>query len=628
MKTVGDPLTKGGIIGAFCQVHGIQDAIEKFLPEVYTACDVADRYTFNGGSTSAGLVVYQDKWAYSHHSTDPCSEKLVNAFDLVRLHTYGDLDKDDDGDTPLNRRPSQLAMLDLAVQEEAVKIIVTAEKLTKTRYDFSAAESFRENLEEDEAVGDGLDDIEEPEYDGPDETDMGDTGTVMLKDLEWVGKMDLDRRGNPHNTIDNILVILRNDVRLKGKFIYNAFTNRQIVTGNLPWRKVKKSANLFTDGDDSGLRCYLESMYKITIASKIQDALIINFLDNSFHPVRDYIRGLAWDGIPRLDTLLIDYLAAEDNEYTRMVTRKTIVAAVTRVFRPGIKYETVLTLVGKQGLGKSTLLRKLSQPWFSDNLRTFHGKDAIEMLQGVWIVELGELSAMKKADVETIKSFVSIQVDRMRVAYGRRVDDFPRQCIFIASTNDTQPLKDQTGNRRFWPVKCDLHKPAKSVFRDFDTTTQQQILAEAYQFFLKGEPVYLNPRMERWALQVQDAYRETDDRAGQVWEFLNLKLPENWDDIPTIQRISFIKTGTIQTDIGEKEITVSENRVERTRVCAAEIWNELFNGFGIDMTPHNTKFIHDILKNTEGWEPYEKVKEVFNFYGIQRSYHRVEMRGN
>lgn len=607
IKTVGDPLEKGGVVGAFCKTFGIKECIDRFLSDVYQACDVPDRYTYLSGSTSAGLVVYEDKWAYSHHSTDPASEKLCNAFDLVRLHQFGNLDKEDD-DTPINRRPSYLSMLDLALQEEPVKLLVTADKLEKARYDFRGTP---ENIGEED---DGLE--------GPDEFEA--QKPVSLKDLEWVTKLDLDRKGNPYNTIDNVLVILRNDPRLKGKFSYNAFTHRELVNGNLPWRAVSRSTNLFTDKDDAGLRCYLESLYKITVASKIQDAMVINFLNNSFHPIRDFIKGLSWDGVPRLDTLLIDYLGAEDTEYTRIVCRKTIVAAITRIFRPGIKYETVLTLMGRQGLGKSTLLRKLFQPWFSDSFHTFQGNKAVEALQGAWAIELGELSAMKKAEVETVKSFISCQVDRMRWAYGHRVEDFPRQCIFIATTNETHPLKDQTGNRRWWPVRCGVTEPIKSVFTGLTSEDQQQILAEAYQLFLNGETLFLEERLEQRAFLIQNAYREQDDRTRSVQVFLNKLLPANWEDVPVEQRIAYFKDTDITDITGTDFIELSKELRPRTRVCAAEIWVELFRGPHIAMSPQNTRFIHDIMRNMPGWEPYEKTKEEFEIYGVQRSYQRRE----
>ena len=217
---------------------------------------------------------------------------------------------------------------------------------------------------------------------------------------------------------------------------------------DLPWRKASAGLTL-TDNDMAGLRNYIESVYGISSPNRLEDALSLEMHGNSFHPVREYLARLKWDGQSRIDTLLIRYLGAKDSDYSREVIRKTLVGAVARVLVPGIKFDQMTVLVGPQGCGKSTFINKLAGEWFSDTLSTVQGKEAYEAIQGVWIMEMGELSAVKKAEVESTKLFISKTEDRFRPAYGRKVESFRRQNIFVGTTNNSRFLKDATGNRRF-----------------------------------------------------------------------------------------------------------------------------------------------------------------------------------
>ncbi len=199
--------------------------------------------------------------------------------------------------------------------------------------------------------------------------------------------------------------------------------------------------------------------YQISVA-KVGD-------DRSYHPIREYLTSLPeWDGRVRAETLLIDYLGAEDNAYTRAVTRKTLCGAVARVQQPGIKFDHILVLNGNQGIGKSTLIAKLGGDWYSDSLSLtdMNDKTAAEKLQGYWILEIGELAGMKKADIDKVKAFISRQDDKYRASFGRRVTPRPRQCIFFGTTNSQNGyLRDITGNRRFWTVKNSRHREAEAV---------------------------------------------------------------------------------------------------------------------------------------------------------------------
>lgn len=582
IKKQGDPLEKPGIVGAFCRTFTISEAIEAFLSDVYEPAG-EDRYTYVDGSTAGGLVVYEDKYAYSHHGTDPASEKLCNAFDLVRLHKYGLKDEDAREGTPINKLPSYTAMQEFAAADSRVRKLRGQERIAEARADFSSASEDEPGVE-----------------------------LVEVESDEWLAELEYDRKGNSLlSTINNILLILQHDPRLKKRFALDQFENREVALKDLPWRKVTQATRYLTDADDSGLRHYLEKTYGLSNASKTQDALIQVLRDNAFHPVRQYLQELTWDGEERLDRLLVEYLGAEDTEYVRAVTRKTLVAAVARVFQPGIKFDYILVLVGAQGQGKSQIIDRLGGRWFSDSFGTVQGKEAYEQIQGVWLVEMAELAGLKKAEVETIKHFISKREDRYRVAYGRRVENFPRQCVFFGTSNNRDFLRDPTGNRRFWPVDTMQRLFVKDVFKELTEEEVGQIWAEAVELYRCGEKLYLSPELEAEAYRQQVEHSEQDERVGMIERYLETLLPDNWEDMETYARRAWLAGDEIQP-VGT---------VQRTKVCIAEIWCEVLGGMQKDMNRFNTKELHDIMRRMEGWQESGKVQR-FGKYGTQRAYER------
>lgn len=589
MGKQGDPLEKAGVIGAWCRTFSISEVIEKYLKGIYEPCDgIDDRYTYCEGSTAAGLVVYDDKFAYSHHGTDPISGKLCNSFDLVRIHKFIDKDVNASETMASNKLPSYLAMLDFATSVKQIKHLMLSEKIAEVKSDFVVLQN-----------EDGSIDEEDADYDN----------------AKWLELLDVDRKGNAYSTIDNILIVLQNDHRLRGRLAYNEFDKRETMTKNLPWRKMEGKAFL-TDRDDAQIRHYLEKFYGLTGDKKIADALTIVMHQNSFHPVRKYLDALEWDGTERLDELLIDYQGAEDSAYTRAVTRKAFVAGVARVYVPGIKFDYVLTLTGKEGTGKSKIVDKMGGQWFTDSFTTVEGKDAYEQLQGAWLVEIAELSGLRNSDVNKVKHFVTKRIDRFRVSYGRRIEDFPRQCIFFGNTNEYDFLKGINGDRRFWPVKTLETTPIYSIDTDLTQDTINQLWAEAKHYFKEGEKLYLSKELEGEANEMQKEHSERDDRVGMVQAYLEKLLPENWDDLGIYKRIEFLNGGT---DIGDD---FAEGTVERQVVCIAEIWCEMIRGKTENMNGFNTKALHQIMKNMPGWER-TKSNRNFKWYGSQKAYERV-----
>ncbi len=581
----GSPREKAGIIGAFCRSYSTPQVIDKFLNHIYIPTMDKDRYTYVKGSTSGGLVIYQEgDFAYSYHSTDPMSGLLCNAFDLMRLHSFGHLDEGVPEDTPSIKLPSYKAMIDFARNDNQVKLTLGKERFLQAKVDFK----IEEELNGDEAN-------------------------------QWMQHLEVDKLGQYKSTIENISLILENDENLKGKIALNEFSHRTMIKGNLPWHRLlnKKEGDQWKDSDDSSLRHYIEKVYRITSPMKINDGLLIVEEKNKFHPIRDYFNSLVWDGVKRVDNLFIDYLGASDTKYNRMVTRKALVAGVARIFNPGVKFDYMLVLVGKQGVGKSHILSLLGQNWYSDSFNTVQGKEAYEQLQDAWIIEMAELTAAKKAETEAVKHFISKREDIYRVAYGKRVTKFPRQCVFFGTTNEMDFLKDKTGNRRFWPVMVEKHRIKKDLWREDIKAEIHQIWAEAVELWKMGEELFLELELEEQAVKIQEKHTERSSMEGLIHEYLEMSLPENWEDLDVVARRSYIH-GT-----NFKEETIPTKK--RDKICAMEIWVELLQGDPKYMKPMNSREINDVLRVLEDWEPYNMGTGKLRFgknYGCQRAFIR------
>jgi predicted P-loop ATPase len=581
IKKQGDPTEKPGVIGAFCRAYSIEDAIDTFLSDKYEKTGHDGRYTYKLGSVAGGLVCYEGKFAYSHHETDPASKQLCNAFDLCRVHLFG---AQDEGSRALDvtRKPSYAAMQEFAAKDKAVKLLMARERAQAAADDF-----------------DGLDDAELPE-------DYND---------EWKAELEYTKSGKLLCNIANIILILENDPALAGHIVHDLFTGMDSAKDGLPWNK---NANQWTDTDDANLRVWLEKHYDITGKEKIADALTAVLTRHSYHPIRDYLNGLTWDGVPRLDRIIIDYMGAEDSELNRAMSRKHFVAAVARVFNPGCKYDYCLIMSGAEGIGKSTLLRVMGGRWFNDSITTLEGKEGMEQLRRAWVVELGELSSIKRSDVEQVKAHLSKQVDIYRAAYARRVLEHPRQCVFCGTTNEALFLKGDTGNRRFWviPVVAELRKYrdwSEAIRRDRD-----QLWAEAVHYYKQGEPLYLSEELEAQAKQRQQDFNDDNDDpiVAMLDKYLNTLLPVNWDTMDIQARRSYLR---------DPDPLQAEGTVKRDKVCAAEF---ICEQLGKDMADKDYKYlcrrVSKMIGDRPEWERVSSTKHAAKLYGTQRGFRRVE----
>jgi len=572
-----DPTTKRGIIGAFCRTYTITDAMDKFIPGMYEDTSIPGRYTFTGGSTVGGAVVYDgDVFLYSHHATDPCSGLLVNAFDLVRLHVFGDHDQQAKEGTPVNKLPSFVEMSRLAKNDDQVGTRIAQERFEETQQVFGLGE-----------------DQERPE-----------------ENIDWIRQMKMDGNGNYAKTINNVVLVLEHDPLLKDKIVTDEFAGCGLLLGSVPWDATEEKRR-WKDADNAGFYNYMEVRYGITGKEKMDNALLINGAKHTINEVKSYLQSLTWDGVKRLDTLLSVYLGAEDNAYTRAVIRKALCAAVARAVVGGVKYDYMPIFTGPQGIGKSTFLAILGRLWFSDSLTTFEGKEAAELIQGTWINEVGELTAMSRQETNAVKQFLSKTDDIYRAAYGKHTQKYPRRCVFFGTSNDSEFLKDATGNRRFWPVDVGVHEARRSIWEDLPREVDQ-IWAEAYCYYLLGEPLFLSKEIEKLAEEQQENHREASGKEGLILEFLEKKIPVNWDQMSIQSRKMFLGGG----------LKVEDNRlIERDKVCAVEIWVECFNGDPRYMKRMDSTEINNVLVSTKGWERNKSMRR-YGPYNRQRGFER------
>ena len=572
-----DPLEKEGMVGAFCRAYSIEEAIDTFIPDIYKPSAMEGRYDYIPADSSAGVVIYDDKFAYSHHATDPACGQLMNAFDVVRIHKYGALDDKAKPDTSPSKMPSFKAMVDFAIKDEKVKL-----QLAKER-ELQAADDF-------------------------------DDGN----DVNWQTKLKLDKNGGISESLTNFVTILRYDQRLH-EIAYNEHSCGISIRDAelLPWEQLKPG---WSDADLASLTAYLDRVYHIFSPSKLKNALLTITAERSFHPIKEYLEGLpAWDGKKRLETLLIDYLGAEDSSYVRAVTRKTLVAAVARVYEPGIKFDTVLVLSGPQGIGKSMFFAKLGGVWFSDSLTIsdMRDKTGAEKLQGFWIMEIGEMNGIKKVEVETVKSFASRQDDKFRVAYGTVVESHPRQCVICGTSNSQHFLRDVTGNRRFWPVQvtgeCEKHP------WNMDKALLEQIWAEALTLYNAGEELILKGTDAEMAAEKQQEALENDDREGLVREYLDKLLPADWAKLSLSEKRMYLA--------GDEFTTQNRAGVApRDKVCNLEIWAECFGREPANIRKQDSYELNAIMAKLDGWKRYDGNKSgklSFKDYGSQIAYVRT-----
>jgi len=470
---------------------------------------------------------------------------------------------------------------------------------------------------------------------GRDEDAIDAIGTCAQVSVEWQSGLAINAdTGAIKPNLHNLVLIVAHDPRLAGLAQLNEFT-AEVVQRVEPGRKSSRRRNpakptlqlegrvwdvkdplngeLWSDDRDFAIRAILEAPktqggYDLKVTDRdLKAAVSITAARHAFHPVREYLESTTWDGIARIERLFIDYLGAEDNIYSREVARLMMIAGVTRIYEPGHKFDTAVIIEGLQGRRKSTFIKILGRSWFAELDGDFHdSKQMIEQMQGAWILEIPELSGLSRGDVRTVKAFISRQKDKARLAYARRAGEYPRQCIYLGSTNDREYLADDTGGRRWWPMACTVSEI------DTDRLEQEvdQLWAEAvvrYRGMRAAQPsgtlpLYLRGDALREAERLQESRRiETpvDAYAGAI---------AAWLDKPVV-------TGNLEED--------GDGRV-RDQVCLHEIWVECFGGDLKAYPQSSSRALANAMRLVEGWLPDGHA--VFPKYGKQRVYVRGQRR--
>ena len=403
-------------------------------------------------------------------------------------------------------------------------------------------------------------------------------------------KIEYDKDGNEKSrkliqSVKNFEIALDNDGRFKGKIKFDEFSQQTYLMGNTPWETSRNNYRAWSSFDDSALFAILQSDYGLNSRNDYFDALKNVAMRNRFHPVRDLLNSLKWDEREHIRGLLPDYLGAEDTEYTYQVWRLWMLGAVARIFQPGCKFDYTVIFQGRQGLGKSTFLQlmALNDGWFNDSLDSLDSDKAAQSLMGSWIIELAELKSLARTagGVDSVKRFLTATQDKYRVPYERRADIFLRQSVFAGTTNKSDFLQDETGNRRFLIIRTGVHEPKKNLFDPEAMNDIKAAWAEAVHIYKTEKPKLLLPESCRKQAEELQAESMSDDG----------------------------KIGIIQEYLSDKH-----------RTCAIEIWQKALGEQGRPAKWQASE-ISNIILGLPEWERIPSPAK-FGEYGSQRGFQR------
>lgn len=593
-----DPRKKQNIVGAWCRTYDCIDVIEHDLPNKYKPAGF-NRYTYIGASSWGGMCIYDNgTFCYSFHESDPIGGQLLNSWDLYRLTHFAHLDEAAASTTRSDRLPSYNAMMQHALD------------IPEVRKDYIA---HRTDINDWEDVGFSFADTTLPQSNNEEE------------DNDWLSDLATDAKGNIANTLANYALILKNDPKaIKGKVVYDEFRGEKRVIGQLPWDRAQGAS--WTDADTACLALYMDRTYQLRSKDYLTFMLDAVMQGNDFrsNAVQSFIEQAQWDGLPRLDTLFIKYLGAEDNPYNRLITRKSILACVARAYQPGIKYDQITVLVGSQGIGKSSILSRLAGggELFMDSFTMDARNNKMqESVRGAWIIEIPELEGFYKQDMNVIKSFVSKQSDTYRPAYGREQIKVLRTCVFFATTNEGDFLRDSSGNRRFWIVQCGQPKAPLSELTPSEVA---QVWAEAKTLWDNGkERLYLSAEESKQLIEMQRGYDIDNDLLGELQAFLDMPIPDNWEKFQKMERREYfnaVRAGSIYYRRTEYGGVRTEGVMQRNEISAVEVLNEFFceeNGRG----NVQTRKANTLLRKLDGWQEVGR-KRLTGGYGTQKYFVR------
>lgn len=641
-----DPTTKKGPVGDFCRAYDVIEAIDKFLPDTYARADdfsVKPRYTYLKGTSTSGAVVEDGGlFLYSHHGSDPTADMLVNAFDLVRIHMFGELDEGEPKDTPPTKWPSYKKMVEFIREDEGYRHSQAA-----SRYDMAAMfedmvdEDGDEDQEDDPAetaasIADRFDDLD-------DESSIDDVVSALVGSgagspadaprkkkqkpkppKDWFpDSLKMDQNGNLAADLSNAAIIIHNDARTFGAIAYNAFSKQIVARRSIKSRLEiapsmivldTENGDTWQDFNDVTIRALLQSPngegkvgYGMNLTTRdLQDAILLTARRNEFHPIKDMLNDVAEcysPDVELVETLFVRYLGVEDNAYHREAAKWVLVASVARIYEPGHKFDFAPILQGQTGIRKSAFIKALyGEHYFGEIDCNLGDTQAIaEVISGIWGGELPELQGLHKADHNAAKAFMRRQVDKVRMAYDRRVSEHKRQMVVWGTTNDKKYLKDPTGNRSYWPIVIGIEE----IDTDALSAERDRLWAAAVHIYRamraekpKGElPLYLQSKEAR-ALSTELQESARTEELHEIWAN---RIGE-WADEPVTLAEFFAQIGLNPDESFEDK----ERSADKTLVVRCAFTREQAVLFGLkkDKGESDYQTVQNVgraLPEIEGW---------------------------
>lgn len=561
-----DPFEMAGVVGAFNRVYEDFDALIEAYDLPYEPAGDR-RWHLIGADSQGGLGQVDNGLVYSHHVKDPAWGQACSAFDLVRLHRFSELDEDSPDATPINRLPSHQAMIDLASSDAEV-----------TR----------------EMIGTTFGKV----------TD----GDAPIADDDWRFNITMNgRTGRMDDTIQNWELIAKHDPTF-AVLTYNEMTMTIEADGDFPWREITPGRENVTGADRASIAHHLEREYGIRAARAFIDELINTAaVRRSRHPVREYLEGLVWDGVPRLEESLP---GVRPTPYSRMVARKALVAAVARVLDPGCKWDHTMVLQGVEGLGKSWWIERMARG-FSASLGNIRDKDTLLAMHRSWIVVADEGHSLRKADADLLKEFLTRTFDVFRMPYDREAQKHDRNMVIWSTINDEVFLRRQEGNRRFLVVKATEEVDFSAITDDYI----DQVWAEAVALYMLGEPLYLNTEERALAAAEREAYTEEDTLAGILEEYLNRLVPEDWEEMTSDQRVTWM----MSRDSG----MVPPGTRRQSTTCTMALWVEALGRVQGEHRRADMLDLSTALRGVPGWKNTGVARRISS-YGPQKVWVRDE----
>lgn len=582
-----DPKELPGVAGAFNRVYDMARAVETFHLPYDPVEGEPNRWHYTPAESEGGVIVYPDGYVFSNHASDPAYGRALSMFDLVALHVYGGEDRAagvSQSTAPADRPSIQRAMREFAARPEIVTELVGA--------DFAPLDG---DVDGDEDGARGL--------------------------PEWVLEFHLHpKTGKPLDDVHNWDLLMRHDPVLRA-LARNNMDLTTVTRRQFPWRTVEAGKDdALTNADRAQISAHLQRAYNMPRPAQEQLNGVIDMVaqDHSFHPVVEYLEGLEWDGVSRIET----YLPGAQDDYTRRVARLVAVQAVARALDPGVKVDNCLILTGRQGLGKSWFVETMARGW-TCTLGPIEGgglRDTVMAMTRSWITVADEGFAMKKADAEALKQFVTLTHDVIRLPYAREHVKLPRRQVIWGTTNDAVFLRAQEGNRRFLIVEV----AEKLDFGKYSDEYVNQVWAEAVhiwktsrdQYGLKDNPeLFLSSEEEAAAESVRSMATEEDSMTGLIQAYLDTLVPANWVEMSPEERISWLRDEEQGIVSGTHQIDV---------VCSLEIWEIALQRERGKHSRVDILQITNALKQLPGWfGPMPKPTRL-PFYGPQRVFARLD----